>query len=367
MILPSLQESLQLSTTQAGFIGTSNFIGYFVALFFISKLYKKYDTPTLIFFCLLFQALSMFVMTLYSNYLYISFFYTFSGFFAAVSNVSIMIYIAHIIPSNIKGKALGIIVTGIGFAIIFSGFIVPKVEQMMSTTAWEISWVLFALLVFIIGFYIKSNLSLDTSKTSHHHNEMSSKELLGTPKFYKVAFLYLMFGITYVTYVTFFVTASIEKYNISTHEAGIFWSVLGLMSLISGPLFGYISDKIGAYKTLIINFIFLSAAYIILALDVNASILWFSAVLFGLSAWAVPSLITVLSIHEFDVHNTAKVFSFATLIFASGQIIGPLGAGYLYDIYGNFSNIFLLCTLLASVAALVSFIFSLRVCNKEKP
>jgi len=360
MILPDLQSSLAISTTQAGFIGTANFIGYLIAIFFVSSFYKKYSSNLLISISLFLQALSMFMMTLFSNYLIISFFYSFSGFFAAISNVSIMIYIAHIIPSHMKGKALGIVVTGIGFSIIFSGFMVPLIESFISNEAWKISWILFGVLVFCIALFVKIGLPNDTSKQAHHAKPKTSKELFQSLKFYKIALLYLLFGITYVVYVTFFVTASIEKYQISTHEAGYFWSVLGTMSLLSGPCFGYLSDKIGTYKTFIIIYIFLSISYVLIALNLHASILWVSAVLFGLSAWAVPSLITVLSTQEFSIENTAKVFSLATLVFSAGQIIGPLGAGYLYDIYNSFSNVFILCALLTSIAAIIALVFSIN-------
>jgi len=360
MILPDLQSSLAISTTQAGFIGTANFIGYLIAIFFVSSFYKKYSSNLLISISLFLQALSMFMMTLFSNYLIISFFYSFSGFFAAISNVSIMIYIAHIIPSHMKGKALGIVVTGIGFSIIFSGFMVPLIESFISNEAWKISWILFGVLVFCIALFVKIGLPNDTSKQTHHAKPKTSKELFQSLKFYKIALLYLLFGITYVVYVTFFVTASIEKYQISTHEAGYFWSVLGTMSLLSGPCFGYLSDKIGTYKTFIIIYIFLSISYVLIALNLHASILWVSAVLFGLSAWAVPSLITVLSTQEFSIENTAKVFSLATLVFSAGQIIGPLGAGYLYDIYNSFSNVFILCAILTSIAAIIALVFSIN-------
>ncbi len=366
MILPDLQNSLSISTTQAGFIGTANFIGYLIAIFFVSSIYKKYETSTLISVSLFLQALSMFFMTVFSQYLIISFFYTFSGFFAAISNVSIMIYIAHIIPSHIKGKALGIIVTGIGFSIVFSGFIVPQIESYISTQAWRSSWLLFAVLVFLIAIFVKLNLANDKSKHSHGSKAKTSKELFSSLKFYKIALLYLLFGITYVVYITFFVTASIEKYNISTYEAGYFWSVLGTMSLLSGPFFGYLSDKIGTYKTFVIIYICLSISYLIIALDLHSSILWVSAILFGLSAWAVPSLITVLSTQEFEIQNTAKVFSLATLVFASGQIVGPLGAGYLYDIYNNFSNVFIFCALLTTCAAIISFVFAKRQVKEKE-
>lgn len=360
MILPDLQNSLQISTTKAGFIGTANFTGYMIAIFFVSYLYKKYETSSLIRISLILQALSMFCMIFFNDYVFISFFYMLSGFFAALSNVSIMIYIAHIIPSHIKGKALGITVTGIGFAIIFSGFIVPQIQSFIPESAWKTNWAVFSSLILLISFFVKSGLKQHDNKQHQSSDEKNSKEILKSSKFFRISFLYLVFGITYVVYVTFFVTASIEKYDISSYEAGYFWSVLGCMALISGPIFGHLSDKIGAYKTLIIIYTFLTFSNIILASNLSSNFLWISAILFGMSAWAIPSLITLLSAQEFGVENTAKVFSLATLVFASGQIIGPIGAGYIYDIKGDFSTVFILCAAITCTAALFSFIFTYK-------
>ncbi len=41
MVLPNMQASLDLSTTQAGFIGTANFIGYVIGIVFVNKLYTN--------------------------------------------------------------------------------------------------------------------------------------------------------------------------------------------------------------------------------------------------------------------------------------------------------------------------------------
>lgn len=35
MILPNMQETLSLSTTQVGFVGTANFIGYLIGIFLL--------------------------------------------------------------------------------------------------------------------------------------------------------------------------------------------------------------------------------------------------------------------------------------------------------------------------------------------
>ena len=118
------------------------------------------------------------------------------------------------------------------------------------------------------------------------------------------------------------------------------------MSLFSGPVFGSLADKIGAYSTLILVFLILSLAQIILIIEVPVTLLYISVTLFGLSAWVIPSLVTVLTAGEFGHEQTAYVFSIITLVFAIGQIIGPITTGFLVEHNGSYEIIFMLLVIL---------------------
>jgi len=358
MVLPNLEQSLTISTTLSGAIGTANFLGYFLGIFFVSYLYKRFEASSLIASTLLLQALSMGFMTLTNHYEIVALFYALSGFFSAISNVAVMVYIAHVTPQEKRGKALGFIITGFGYAIIFSGFYVPWIETWVQTNAWKTSWNSFAFLTLLVALVAKLGLR---SKDQQQHQEeipFDIKTTLQEKAFWKITWIYFVFGVTYVVYITYFVYAVIDKYAIDIHQGGNFWAILGFMSLISSPLLGSLADKIGGYKTLIIVYSILSISHMILAFDSPYAILIFSAVLFGFSAWSIPPLITLLTSLHFGKHKTAQVFSMVTIIFAIGQAIAPVLAGYMYDLNGSFNTVFFICMVLCMSAALSAFIFS---------
>lgn len=357
MILPDMQANLAISTTQAGFIGTANFIGYLVGILFASSLYSKIETTKLISVSLILQGISMLAMIFYSNYIFISFFYTIAGFFGAVANIAIMVYISHIIPQNIRGKALGIVVSGNGLAIIISGMMVPFINGFFGDISWKISWGFFAFITILIAFFARPGLQAEYTPVQSIRKN-SPKELYTNSNFWKITSLYIIFGITYVVYVTFFVSAAIDKWHVSIYLSGIFWAVLGFMSIFSGPIFGILADKFGAFKILILVFVLQSFANIILTLDINVWALWISVSLFGLSVWCIPSLITLLCSQYFSPEKTAFVFSQVTLVFAVGQILAPVTAGYIYDMTLDFSNVFLVTSILTISAILLSFIYA---------
>ena len=180
MILPNMQLDLNLSTTQIGLIGSANFLGYLLGLFFTGKFYTKFGPATLIKRSLLTQSFCMLIMSISDNFLIASFVFCVAGFFGAMSNIAVMTYITQIVPKSIKGKATGIVVMGIGSSIIFSGIIVPFFDKFFDVSSWRVSWLSFALIIFIISFIIKKGLSFPL------HVTILSKTLLEIKDFFKL-------------------------------------------------------------------------------------------------------------------------------------------------------------------------------------
>ncbi|WP_321469568.1 YbfB/YjiJ family MFS transporter [Halarcobacter sp.] len=363
MVLPNMQESLLLNTTQVGFIGTANFIGYLIGIFFANIFYTKYNTHKLIFNTMILQALSMASMVFISNYLFLSLLYGFSGFFCAIVNISIMAHISNIVPKNIRGKVLGIVVSGSGIAIVLSGQIVPFIESITLETPWKTSWLIFSILIVLLAFLCQPGIK---KHTKHEMPEIkfSSNKYFFIPSFWKIGVLYMIFGLSYSVFVTYFVKAVIEKYNVSTSLSGDFWTTLGLASIFSGLLFGIVADKIGAYKTLIFVYFLQTIAHFTLTLDLNTYAIWVSTIVFGISIWSIPSLIVLLTSVHFDVKRTSQILSLVTIIFALCQAIGPVAAGYIYDKTNSFSTIFMITSSFTLLATILSIIFSKQPIKK---
>lgn len=367
MILPSMKADLLLNATQVGWVGSLNFVGYFIGLFVANKFYTKFGAYTLIQRSLITQSISMLAMALLDNYLLISFAYFFTGFFGALANIAIMSYIAQIIPKQIRGKATGLTLVGAGSGIIFSGFLVPLYDRLFELTVWRLSWASFAIIIFLVALFIKQGFIFKPHEVNFSHNKQmkSLKEILLDKSFLQVATLYFIFGTTYVVLVTFFVLAAQVKWGVSSEISGSFWALFGFASLFAGPIFGSIADKIGNFKALAIIYFILTVANLILALDTPVYLLWVSAFLFGISTWGVPPIMTVLSSELFGSKYTAKILSLITIFFAVGQIVGPMGAGILVDTLGDFSYPFALSCTLTIFASISSYYFAKHSISKN--
>jgi len=356
MILPNMQIDLGMNTTQAGIVGSANFLGYFIGLFTVSVFYKKYGVAKVISRSLWTQAGSMFLMAMAPNYIFAALSFVITGFFGALVNISVMTYIAQVVPSHIKGRATGIVVAGIGLSVIVSGALVPFIEQYFAVP-WRISWSVFAFFILCIGLFTYRVLVgfVPHSSNQHISDSLSIKDIFTHIPFLVTGALYIVFGMSAIMYMTFFVAAAVTQWHVSIEISGTFWAILGITSLFSGPIFGVVSDRIGRYATLGILFFFQALAQAILAFAVPPLFLLFSAGLFGISTWAVPSIMATLSAELFGASHTARILSLVTLFFGVGQIVGPLAAGIITDATGDFKVIFGLSSIALIIAALLSF------------
>ena len=166
--------------------------------------------------------------------------------------------------------------------------------------------------------------------------------------------IYFLFGSTYVIYVTFIVTAMVQERGFSEAVAGQFWIWVGVLSLLSGPVFGTLSDRIGRKGGMITVFSLQMAAYALAAAPLGAPFLYLSIGLFGIVAWSIPSIMAAAVGDTMGPEHAAAGFGTITLIFGFGQIIGPAIAGAAADATGSFSSSFAMAAALAALAIVLT-------------
>lgn len=165
-----------------------------------------------------------------------------------------------------------------------------------------------------------------------------------------LGFIYFIFGYTYAIYVTFIVTALVRERGFSESSAGTFWSTVGLLSLLSGPVFGGLSDRLGRRAGLMLVFSFQLAAYLLAGADLPRALLWLSVGLFGLVAWSVPTIMVAAVADLVGADSALPAFGFITFFFGVGQIAGPAVAGVLAERTGTFSSSFFMAAAFAGIA-----------------
>lgn len=350
MLLPSMGADLNLSYTQMGAISTANFIGYLAAVGASPFLIKRLGESRTIVFGLFLVAASMGVVSQGGSYFWIMVFYTLTGFGSGAANVPMMVLVPHWYAKTYRGRAAGFMVIGSGFAIIFSGLFIPAVNEAIGPEGWRTGWATLGGISAVVAL-INWGLLRDRP-------EMLGLPLLGQAKedaraaasgahrgdaamspkraIIHLGLLYMMFGATYITYGTFIVTSMVEERGFTEAAAGQVWSWIGLFSLLSGPLFGTLSDKLGRRAGLLAVFSVQTCAYTLMALHLDTPSLYLSIGLYGIAVWSIPSIMAAAVGDYVGPEKAATAFSTITFFFAIGQTVGPATAGAMADAMGTF-------------------------------
>ena len=366
MLLPAMGEALNLSYAEMGGIGTVNFCGYLLAVLFCGKLSRRYSPRLLISLALLAVGLSMISIGVTEQLPLITLFYFLTGVGSALSNVPIMALIAIWFPPTSRGRAAGLVVIGNGLGIIVAGYLVPTLNS--GGYGWQMSWITLGSLVCcaaVICLLLIRNKPSELKTAQREKTSAVQQETITAthgllekrfePIFAHCAAIYFLFGFTYVIYTTFFVTSLVQERGFTEHQAGHLWSWVGFLSLVSGPLFGSLSDRFGRRAGLVSVFSIQAAAYTMAVSALPEGFLYASIFCFGVVAWSVPTIMAALVGDLAGPERAAAVFGFVTFVFGIGQVAGPFCAGALAEMTGGFALSFLLAMLLAVSAAALSF------------
>lgn len=375
MILPGMQAGLGLSYARMGMIGTGNFAGYLIAVLLSPFLVRRHQPRITIVAGLLLIGFSMAIMSQCRDFLSVLLFFSLAGVGSGLANIPMMALTAPWYRSDQRGKATGIVLCGNGLGISFAGFLVPRVNHINGINGWRTDWLILGLIALVVavtsGLLLRNHplemgleplgrVPLAAHDENHTNDEKSKSGVL-----LRLSLLYLAFGLTSSVFGTFIVTSMIHEYGLSESTAGFFWSWVGFCSLLSGVGLGALSDRIGRRYALAAVFTIHAIAYALAGFKLGTSGLAASVILFGLSIFGVPAIVTASLGDHFSGAKVARALSIATLFFAVGQAAGPIAAASMAGPKGIFTITYLAAALITAAAAV--FALTLPAMQRNAP
>lgn len=367
MLLPSMGTTLNLTYSEMGFVSTANFLGYLVSVLASGHWSARIGPRRLIFAALLLVGLSMVLVSRASSFLPLLLLYLLTGIGSGASNVPVMGLVSTWFASRLRGRAAGFIVIGSGFAIIFSGKLIPFVNRTVGPEGWRVSWLVLGgvvLAIAVASLVLLRDRPAEKGLEPVGSGEETAPSGTTAPSpfrsvyrrgpIYHLGLIYFLFGYTYVIYATFIVTSLVKERGFSEAAAGDFWAWVGFLSLFSGPVFGTLSDRLGRKTGLMIVFTLQTISYALAASGLPGSFLYLSIFFFGFVAWSIPSIMAAAVGDHVGAQWAAQAFGFITFIFGLGQITGPAVAGILAESSGSFSGSFAMAAAFAGAAIVLT-------------
>ena len=366
MLLPSMGTSLDLNYSQMGLIGTGNFVGYMSSVVLAGMVAKSIGARWTVSMGLVLVGGSMVLISRADGYLAVMSLYVATGIGSGLANIPMMGLVSRWFTRSTRGRAAGIILSGNGIAIVFSGLLIPWVNSSMGVDGWRTGWLIIGVVSLVIAAVAarflrnepaeKETSPLVAAELSAISSDKEARKEHKTNKWTMVHLgcVYALFGATYAVYATFIVVTLVNERGFGENTAGMFWAVVGALSVFSGPLFGFLSDRLGRKTGIMLAYTMFAISYVLVAMDLPNSYLYASIAIFGLTVWSIPTIMSAAAGDYAGPYGAVRALGFITLFFGFGQITGPAVAGYTADIVGNFSIAFWLCALLSVAAVLLA-------------
>lgn len=367
VLLPSMSESLHLSYAERGYLSSGYLVGYLVMVAIVPVVNARLGGRLAVTLGLLIVSTSMILVGFAQGFVPVLLLYTVTGIGSGLTNVPMMALLPHWFAPGLRGRAAGLIAAGSSLAIILSGIMIPALNQYVDEEGWRLSWIVLgvislsvALLAWLLvrnepgelGYEVAgqaANRGENPAAIKAAPNRSESRHLVS-----HFGVIYLLFGATYMIYATFIVTALVDERGFSESSAGVLWAWIGVLSIFSGALFGYVSDKTSRKFGIMCAFVMQTLAYFLAGMSDGMLPVYASIILFGLSAWAIPAIMAAAMGDYFGPTKAVWAFSIITFFFALGQVMGPAGAGLLAEVFGDFSSAFWVSAALTGIGIIAT-------------
>ena len=369
LILPAMKDGLHFTYTQLGLLETGNFTGYLFMALIGGMLAAKFGPRKVISIALFAMSVTLFCMGIAHSFGFALLMRTITGIGNGAAYVPAMALGAAWFAPKYRGIATGIVTAGIGGGAMISGLIVPVIIKSFGADGWRYAWYFLGISVFFIGIVSAlllrdkpSDIGLTPIGESSINSipQVKKASALQWGKVYKekkvwhLGFVYFMYGISYIIYITFFVVYLIKEHGFSASNAGGLWALVGGLSIFCGLIWGGISDKIGRAKGMALAYTILGLCYLVYAITPVKFGLYVSAVVFGLSAWSIPTITAAASGDYVGAELAPACLGFITLFFGIGQALGPAIGGAIADYTHSFKLAFILAFCFAIIGAILS-------------
>ncbi len=350
LVLPDMRDTLGWSYSVAGFMNTVNAAGYLAGALMAAGLIRRFGFAASIRWGTLACVLSLAMSAISGNLLVLSFARLLVGFGAALAFVAGAALAARIAQSRPARASflLSLFYAGPGFGILASGLIAPFVLEAFGRGSWWIVWCAMTLLsaaltIPLLTTPIDAGGSLDGATPARFRLRPILIYLAG----------YFLFGAGYIAYMTFMI-AYVREAGGGAAAQSAFWCLIGVSAFVTPWAWQRLlaRDNGGLSTAIILGVNTIGAALPLLGH--SALLLTVSALVFGVSFFAIVGSTTAFV--QFNAPPSAwpKGIAAMTVAFGIGQTLGPTAVGAITDAFGNLSYALNASALLLALGAVAA-------------
>ncbi|QTN22254.1 YbfB/YjiJ family MFS transporter [Rhizobacter sp. AJA081-3] len=322
LLLPPMRADLGWSYFTAGAMNTVNAAGYLVGALLLPRALARFDARTLLLAGGFGTALVLAAHGLVRSDTWLYALRGLAGVCSAATFATGGLLAARLgqTPGAKPALVLGLYYGGTGLGIIASALIVPPLS-------WPGAWVALAVMALLANAVMAHgtrSLAAAPAAAPARGEGFRARDfafgLLG----------YLMFGLGYIGYMTFIVTLLREQ-GVGSAVIVAFYVLLGAGVIASSWLWAPLLQRFRGGQPLAVLDALLAVATLLPVLSAHPVAVFASGALFGAVFLSVVASTTVLVRHNLPPAAWPAGIAAFTIVFAGGQIVGPVLVGWVAD------------------------------------
>ena len=229
-----------------------------------------------------------------------------------------------------SAAAIAIYYAGGGLGIALSGLLLYPVLGTVAGQhwSWAAGWVVLGVAALVLSI-APSRLALQIGGQT----STVAAEQLNCRNYSPIMVAYFLFGVGYIVYVTF-VIAWLRDMRLGYEVSVVVWLVLGIAAMASGYVWRRAMSGWWSMHTFAAATVCTAFGTALPLLSNHVSMLLLSAALVGGSFFMAPGAMMALARSTLPPQLWAKAMSLFTFVFAIGQGVGPVAAGWIADHHG---------------------------------
>lgn len=333
LVLPDMRADLGWSWAGAGWMNTSNALGYLIGALLAARGIDKWGAGATMLGGAIACVLSLVLCAVLTDTILLNAVRVLAGLgggFAFVAGGVLAASVSARVPDK-SSFLLGLFYAGPGLGIAISGLVVPMTLASLGPGSWPMAWALLA----VISLPLIAVLFIGLRAEGGRRARSDVKITISGMRLLLIG--YALFGVGYIAYMTFMI-AWVRDGGGSVMEQSLFWAVIGLGAMISPWLWAGVHRRLkhGHAFALLCALTALGGAVPLVSKDTLA--LYVSGAMFGCAFFAVVASTTVFVRRNYPDLAWGRAIGALTVSFGMGQVLGPVVIGFVNDVTGGLSS-----------------------------
>jgi MFS family permease len=264
-----------------------------------------------------------------------------------------------------RSMVTGIVLAGLGIGGLIGP---PLASWLISLYDWRTSYIIIGIVSLVIVILAALFLKRDPAQMGQlpygadkqaepgpmaDNEGLSFREALRTRRFWMFSGALFCFGFSLYVIMVHLAPHAIDL-KISDFSAANILALIGGLGIVGMIVLGNAADRIGNRLTFIICFILMAAPLLWLIVAEKEWMLYAFAAIFGFGHGGFASSESPLAAKLFGLRAHGSILGTAVLGFSIGAAIGPVVAGYAFDLAGSYQLAFLLCAIVCIIGIVLS-------------